>query len=60
MRLVKKIKTGETIGIKRHFDDLGRIVVPKEFRKELGINDDTEGEMFLLPDGIFIKINKEG
>jgi bifunctional DNA-binding transcriptional regulator/antitoxin component of YhaV-PrlF toxin-antitoxin module len=57
---VKKIKTGETIGIKRHFDDLGRIVVPKEFRKELGINDDTEGEMFLLPDGIFIKINKEG
>mgnify|MGYP002526773352 CR=1 FL=1 len=57
---MKKIKTGETIGIKRHFDDLGRIVVPKEFRKELGINDDTEGEMFLLPDGIFIKINKEG
>ena len=57
---MKKIKTGETIGIKRHFDDLGRIVVPKEFRKELGINDDTEGEMFLLPDGIFIKIEKEG
>ena len=57
---MKKIKTGETIGIKRHVDDLGRIVVPKEFRKELGINDDTEGEMFLLPDGIFIKINKEG
>lgn len=57
---MRKIRTGETKGIKRHFDDLGRIVVPKEFRKELGINDDTEGEMFLLPDGIFIKINKEG
>lgn len=57
---MRKIRTGETKGIKRHFDDLGRIVVPKEFRKELGINNDTEGEMFLLPDGIFIKINKEG
>lgn len=57
---MRKIRTGETKGIKRHFDDLGRIVVPKEFRKELGIKDDTEGEMFLLSDGIFIKIEKEG
>lgn len=57
---MKKIKTGETIGIKRRFDDLGRIVIPKEFRKELGVKEETKGEMFLLPDGIFIKINKEG
>ena len=57
---MRKIRTGETKGIKRHFDDLGRIVVPKEFRNELGIKEETKGEMFLLPDGIFIKINKEG
>ena len=60
MRLVKKIKTGETIVIKRRFDDLGRIVIPKEFRKELGIKEETKGEIFLLSDGIFIKIEKEG
>lgn len=60
MRLVKKIKTGETIGIKRRFDELGRIVIPKEFRNELGIKEETKGEIFLLPDGIFIKIEKEG
>ena len=60
MRLVKKIKTGETTGIKRRFDDLGRIVIPKEFRKELGIKEETKGEIFLLSDGIFIKIEKEG
>ena len=57
---MKKIKTGETIGIKRKFDDLGRIVVPKEFRRELEIKEDTQGEIFLLPDGIFIKVEKEG
>lgn len=57
---MKKIKTGETIGIKRHFDELGRIVIPKEFRNELGIKEETKGEIFLLPDGIFIKIEKKG
>lgn len=53
---MRKIKIGETKGIKRHFDELGRIVIPKEFRKELDISDNTEGEIFLIPDGIFIKI----
>lgn len=57
---MKKVKTGETRGVKRKFDDLGRIVIPKEFRNELGINDDTAGEIFLLSDGIFIKVGKEG
>lgn len=56
---MKKINTGETKGLKRHFDDLGRIVIPKEFRKELNISDETIGEIFLIKDGIFIKINKE-
>lgn len=52
----RKIKTGETKGLKRRFDDLGRIVIPIEFRNELEIKDKTEGEIFLVPDGVFIKI----
>ena len=56
---MKKFKTGETKGIKRHFDDLGRIVIPKEFRKELNITEETQAEIFLLQDGIFIKIDKK-
>lgn len=55
---MRKIKTGETIGIKRRFDELGRIVIPKEFRNELKIEINTEGEIFLIPNGIFIKIRK--
>lgn len=57
---MRKIRIGETKGIKRRFDELGRIVIPKEFRNELGISDNTEGEIFLIPDGIFIKIKKGG
>ena len=55
---MRKIKTGETIGIKRRFDELGRIVIPKEFRNELKIESNTEGEIFFIPNGIFIKIRK--
>ena len=53
---MRKIKTGETKGLKRKFDDLGRIVIPKEFRDELGIKDKDKVEIFLLNDGLFIKI----
>lgn len=53
---MKKIKIGETIGIKRRFDELGRIVIPKEFRNEFDIDNTTEGEIFLIPNGIFIKL----
>lgn len=53
---MNKVRTGETIGIKRKFDKLGRIVIPKEFRDEMKIEDNSEGEIFLVPNGIFIKI----
>ena len=56
---MRKVKTGETKGVRRHFDSLGRIVIPKEFRNELGIKPESKGEIFLLPDGLFIKIEKE-
>ena len=53
---MRKIKTGETKGLKRKFDNLGRIVIPKEFRDDLRIKDKDEVEIFLLNDGLFIKI----
>ena len=56
---MKKINTGETVGIKRRLDDLGRIVIPKEFRKELGIKDKDIAEMFLVKNGIFIKVKEQ-
>lgn len=51
----KKINVGETMGVKRKIDPLGRIVLPSEFRKELGIKEGEEVEMFLIPDGIYIR-----
>lgn len=51
----KKINVGETIGVKRKIDPLGRIVLPSEFRKELGVKEGEEVEMFLVRDGIFIR-----
>lgn len=38
-------------GIIRRFDDLGRIVVPKEIRRRLGISEGTPMELFLTEDG---------
>lgn len=51
----KKINVGETIGVKRKIDPLGRIVLPSEFRKELGVKEGEEVEMFLISDGIYIR-----
>lgn len=34
-------------GIVRRVDDLGRIVIPKEIRKQLGISENTPMELFL-------------
>ena len=42
-------------GITRKTDGLGRIVVPREYRKELGIENGDEVEIFLLESGVLIK-----
>lgn len=55
----KKINVGETLGLKRKIDPLGRIVLPSEFRKELGLKEGQEVEMFLLHNGIFVKIKEK-
>ena len=51
----KEIKLGETRGITRCLDNLGRIVIPIEFRKELKLKEKDPVEIFLIKDGIFIK-----
>lgn len=38
-------------GIVRHLDDLGRIVVPKELRRTLGVREGDPMEIYLTPDG---------
>lgn len=42
-------------GIVRRVDDLGRIVIPKEMRKELGVADGDPVEMLMTDDGMFVR-----
>ena len=37
----------ETTGVVRRIDDLGRVVIPKEIRRTLGIKDGTSLEIFV-------------
>lgn len=53
-------KTGETIGVIRHFDSLGRVVIPKEFRDTLKISEKDAVEIFMTKHGFFVKKIKEG
>ena len=54
------IQVGDTMGVTRKADDLGRIVIPSEFRKELGLNNEenTWMEMFLVNGGVYIRKKK--
>ncbi|HSQ90174.1 AbrB/MazE/SpoVT family DNA-binding domain-containing protein [Romboutsia sp.] len=47
-------------GIIRKLDELGRIVMPKEYRKEINAENGAEVEMTLYEDGIIIKKAHEG
>lgn len=42
-------------GIVRRVDDLGRIVLPKEVRRKIGISEGTAMEIFVSSDGITLK-----
>ncbi len=42
-------------GIVRKIDELGRIVLPKEIRKTLGIKDGEDLEIFLKESGIYLQ-----
>ncbi len=45
----------EGIGITRALDDLGRIVLPKEFKRSMGINPKDYLEIFVEDDTIVLK-----
>ena len=44
-----------TRGIIRRFDDLGRIVIPKEIRRKFKINVGELVEICIIDDGILLK-----
>lgn len=52
---IKKPNIGDTSGIIRYMDDLGRFCVPREFRKTLGINEGDQVEVFCMKDGIYAR-----
>ena len=52
---MKEPNLGETLGIIRQFDDLGRVCIPKEIRKSLDIKDYDAVEIFATKTGIFIR-----
>ena len=43
-------------GIVRRIDDLGRIVIPKEIRRKLKINEGAPLEICIIDDGILLKL----
>ena len=50
------MKTTATVkGIIRRIDDLGRIVIPKEMRRKLKINEGDPLEIIFANDGILLK-----
>jgi AbrB family looped-hinge helix DNA binding protein len=44
----------QATGIVRHLDELGRIVIPKEIRRSLGVGEGDGLEMFISEDGELI------
>lgn len=52
---MENINTGETKGVIRKIDELGRITLPKEFRDTLELKEKDGVEIFLLKDGFYIK-----
>ena len=48
------IKKSDLRGMVRRVDNLGRILVPKEYRKELGLEEDNKIELTTLPDGLLV------
>ncbi len=39
----------------KKLDDLGRVVIPKEFRERIGLETDAPVEMLIQDNGIFIR-----
>lgn len=52
---MENINIGETRGVIRKIDELGRVTLPKEFRDTLELKEKDEVEIFLLKDGFYIR-----
>lgn len=50
-----EINTGNTLGITRKIDELGRVVLPVEFRKELGLKPKDSVNIYLLENGFYVE-----
>ena len=48
-------KNMKSTGIVRDVDNLGRIVIPKELRRTLGINEKDSGEIYTENDTIILR-----
>lgn len=46
-------------GVTRKLDDLGRVVIPMEFRKTLNVTSSTNLEVHCLENGFFVEVRKE-
>ena len=54
------INTGNTVGLIRRLDELGRVVLPVEYRNKLKLKEKDPVEIYLLKNGIYIgKIDKK-
>lgn len=49
----------KSTGVTRKIDDLGRVVIPKEIRKNLGIRDGESLEIYTEEDSIILKKHSE-
>ena len=50
----------KSAGIIRRIDDLGRVVIPKEIRRTMKINEGDPMELFLEDDKVCFKLLNEG
>lgn len=50
-----EINTGNTLGVTRRIDALGRIVLPIEFRNELGLKPKDAVNIYLLDNGFYVE-----
>lgn len=41
-------------GVEKTVDNLGRVVIPMDFRRKIGINKNSQVKMYLREDGIYI------
>ena len=51
--LEKIMKSTERVGITKEIDDLGRLQIPKDIRKKLGL--DKNVELVVTEDGLLVK-----